>query len=159
MKLSRSGWNNVIIFSVMAMILLINVTNKQLFESDNNSDTLGEQIILGSDAVILTLAINDQLLIERIGRTWRATPENISGQLLEQMMFSWQQASGTTQLEPPQQDRQDAITVTINLAGQAQAQVLSLYPSQDMLLIYHHRQQQWFSLPIPLYRQLIPMTL
>ena len=53
MKLSRAGWNNVIIFSVIIFILLINVTNKKLF-SDNESSTSAEKSILPEHSVILS---------------------------------------------------------------------------------------------------------
>ena len=35
-KLSRTGWNNVIIFSVMAFILLINVTQNRHIRNDSD---------------------------------------------------------------------------------------------------------------------------
>jgi hypothetical protein len=159
MRLSRTGWNNVIIFSVMAMILLINLTSKQLFQTQPSNNDLTEQAILGDDPVILTLGINNQLLIERIGRTWRAIPAKISGQALDQMMQSWQQTTAVVQTAPTQVDQQAGIIVTVELAGQQQAQVLSLYPVQHALFIYHHGQQQWFSLPLPIYRQLVPINL
>jgi len=84
MKLSRTGWNNVIIFSVMIFILVINVTNKKLYSSDDNQSD-EQNTIFAKHAVILSLAVNQQVTIERIGRTWRATPAKISGQALEQM--------------------------------------------------------------------------
>ena len=76
MKLSRTGWNNVIIFSVMIIILLINATNDRLFpDGESGSD----KYILPEHSVILTLAINfadnRQLTFERVGRAWQMTSQ------------------------------------------------------------------------------------
>ena len=155
MKLSRTGWNNVIIFVVMIFILVINVTNKQLF-SDNNTDVASEQSLLGNGSVILTLALNNNILIERIGRTWRATPAKLSGQALEQMMMSWQQVTGDVLIEAPIVDKKMALIITVNLAGQEQATVLSLYSVIDELLVFNHQSQLWFSLPMQIFQQLLP---
>lgn len=158
MKLSRTGWNNVIIFSVMAMILLINQMNKGLF--DAGADAGAEEVfIIDRHSAILTLEVNQQLVIERIGRTWRATPAKITGQALDQMMLAWQDNSGTLVDEPKGLEQVAAVVVTLHLAGQEQAQVFSLYPVNEQLFLYHHRQNRWLSLPLPIYRQLLPPSL
>jgi len=155
MKLSRTGWNNVIIFVVMTFILVINATNKQLFSEDDTVSTI-EQSLLGNGSVILTLALNSNILIERIGRTWRATPTKLSGQALEQMMMSWQQVTGDVVAEAPIVDQKMALIITINLAGQEEATVLNLYSVADELLVFNHQSQLWFSLPMQIFQQLLP---
>lgn len=162
MKLSKTGWNNVIIFTVMSMILLINLTNGRLFPDNDKSTTNKERTILGEHAVILTLAINEQILIERIGQTWRAKPAIIFNQALEQMMLSWQQHAAIEVSAPTDilnNSNNNATIVTINLAGQEQPIVLSLYPLKDQFLIFHHPDKKWLSLPAQLYPQLIPFHL
>ena len=74
-KLSRSGWNNVIIFSVMGFILLINLTQKNTFMHATPENT--EQFLIAEHAVILSLTVNQQTHIERIGQTWRSMPSVI----------------------------------------------------------------------------------
>lgn len=160
MKLSRTGWNNVIIFSVMGIILLLNVTNERLFkQSDGAYSSSTEVPILGAQAVILTLNINQQLTIERIGQSWRAMPAKISGQALEQMMNAWQQAVGIIQPPGLEVASQPSYVATVYLAGDEQATVLSLYPLADQLLVFNHRWQQWFSLPRAIYFQLLPQEI
>jgi len=154
MKLSRTGWNNVIIFVVMIFILVINVTNKKLFLDD--VDAAAEQRLLGKGSVILTLALNNNIIIERIGKTWRATPAKISGQALEQMMMSWQQVVGNVLATSPVVDKKMALMVKVNLAGQEQETVLSLYSVTDELLVFNHQTQLWFSLPEQIFQQLLP---
>jgi len=155
MKLSRTAWNNVIIFSVMIFILVINVTNKKLYSSDDQqSDKLNT--LFAEHAVILSLAINQQVTIERIGRTWRATPTKISGQALEQMMLTWHETTGNKVTEPPELDPQMALVISVELAGEAQAQLLNLFITNDELLIFNHQNKQWLTFPLPIFSQLVP---
>ncbi len=166
MKLSRTGWNNVIIFSVMIIILMINATNDKLFPNEENENK-AEQLILPAHSVILTLTINlsenQQLLFERVGRTWQLTSKGIivekTTQQIEQMMFSWQQSSGLLQAAEIIIDKTQGITVDIALAGQEQVKTFTLYPLADQLLIYQHQQAQWLALPKSLIQQLLPVNL
>jgi hypothetical protein len=151
MKLSRTGWNNVIIFSVMIFILVINVTNKKLYSSDDQQITL-----FSEHAVILSLEVNQQVSIERIGRTWRATPAKISGQALDQMMLTWHETEGDIISEPPELDRQMALVISVELAGETKAQLLNLFITNNELLIFNHQQKRWFAFPIAIFSQLIP---
>ena len=166
MKLSRTGWNNVIIFSVMIIILLINATNDKLFPDEENNSK-GELLILPKHSVILTLAIDlsasQQVLFERIGRSWQLTTKGIilekTDQQIEQMMFSWQQSGGLVQAAEIVIDNDQGITVKIALAGESQARTFVLYPLNDQLLIYQKRDSIWLALPAPIAQQLLPIIL
>ena len=95
MKLSRTGWNNVIIFSVMIIILLINATNDRLFPE---GDSVNDKTILPEHSVILTLVINfsdnRKLTFERVGRAWKMASRgllvDLSNQQIDQLMLVWQ---------------------------------------------------------------------
>jgi hypothetical protein len=152
MKLSRTGWNNVIIFSVMIFILVINVTNKKLYSSDDDQ----QKTIFSNHAVILSLAVNQQVSIQRIGRTWRATPAKISGQALDQMMLTWHEIEGDIVSEPPELDRQMALVVSVDLAGDTSAQILNLFITDNELIIFNEQQNRWLSFPLVIFSQLIP---
>jgi len=156
-KFSRAGWNNIIIFGVMGFILLINATHDNVFSSKQNSES--EQHIFNSNSVILTLSINQQVKVERIGKTWRMTPGVLNGQALEQMMLAWHQSIGSKVDAPEDIDPQLGLIVSAELAGQAQAIVLSLYVHAQQLLIYNHQTKLWLSLPLPIYEQLLPEQL
>ena len=104
MKLTRTGWNNVIIFSVILFILLINTTNNKLFpENENNTKSQGT--ILPINSVILTLSIdsthNKQVLFERAGLSWQVTTKGVilsfSDKEVEQVVAAWQQSEGLVQ--------------------------------------------------------------
>lgn len=153
-KLSKSGWNNVIIFAVLAFILLINLMDK---EANNTGEPVTqEQSLLGEHAVILTLSLNKELTIERIGRTWRAQPAKISGQALEQMMLSWQQLSGQPLIDAPLLDNKMALIVSIETAGSNEVTIVSIYATDDQLLLFNHQSELWLAVPILLYNQLFP---
>jgi hypothetical protein len=158
MKLSRSGWNNVIIFSVMIFILVINITNKKLYSSDETQSD-GQNMIFAKHAVILSLAIKQQVTIERIGRTWRATPAKISGQVLDQMMLTWHEAEGNIVSEPLELDRQMALVISVELAGETQTQLLNLFITDNKFLIFNHQQEKWLAFPLAIFSQLIPNEL
>jgi hypothetical protein len=166
MKLSRTGWNNVIIFSVMIIILLINATNNKLFPNEDHENK-AERLILPLHSVILTLSIDfpakQQALFERIGRNWQLTAKGIlldkTNQQIEQMMFAWQQSHGLVQAADIVIDSEQAITVKIALAGEDKLYKYTLYPLTDQLLIYHHQEKLWLALPSTLSQQLLPVNL
>ncbi|TWX58502.1 hypothetical protein [Colwellia hornerae] len=155
MKLSRTGWNNVIIFSVMIFILVINVTNKKLYSSTDQQDN-EQQTLFAEHAVILSLAVNQQVVIERIGRTWRATPAKISGQALEQMMLTWHEIAGNIVIDPPELDHQMALVITVELAGETPVQLLNLFITDNELLVFNRQQKRWLTFPLVIFSQLIP---
>ncbi len=155
MKLSRSGWNNVIIFSVMIFILVINVTNKKLYSSDEAKNN-AQLTIFAEHAVILSLSVEQQITINRVGRTWQAAPAKISGQALEQMMLTWQEREGVTVVQPPELDRQMALVVSVELAGEEQTTVLNLFITNNELLVFNSQKNRWLAFPLAIFSQLIP---
>jgi hypothetical protein len=165
MKLSRTGWNNVVIFSVMTIILVINATNNKLFPNEDDSNK-AEQLILPQHSIIVSLAIDSpakqQVLFERIGRSWQLTSKGIilnkTDQQIEQMIFSWQQSTGLIQAGDIVIDSDQGILVNIDLAGDSQTKVFTLYPLTDQLLIYQHQEKIWLSLPTTLTSQLLPVS-
>ena len=156
-RLSKTGWNNVIIFAVLAFILLVNATNKNVFSSNQASSA--ELTILAESPVILTLTINQQIVINRIGKKWQATPAVIQGQALDQMMLVWQQIEGKLVKGPEYIDQQLGLIIYVDIAGQKSPTVLSLYATDLELLIFNYQTEQWFTLPMQRYQQLLPEAL
>ncbi len=157
-KLSKTGWNNVIIFAVMGFILLINATHENVYAPSEARDASHQKnvALIGEQQVILTLTIPNTVVVERIGRTWRATPANISGQALEQMMMSWQQSSADVMVQAPEVDRQFSLDVQLDIAGVAEPLQFNVYATEQQLLVFNQATQQWLALPIELYNQLFP---
>ncbi len=158
MRLSRTGWNNVIIFSVMSIIIFLNFTNDKLFRRDKSGSYTQDITIFGDHAVILSLTINDHITIARRGKNWQITPliTHINSQALTQMMQSWQRVTGTTATLKYDLSKQKAIKATVLIAGAEQPYQLSLFPIQDQLLLLNQKTAQWFSLPLAIYYQLLP---
>ncbi len=163
MKLSKTAWNNVIIFSVMIIILLINTTNNRLFPEDERSDNAR---ILPDHSVILALAMTfpdeSKIVFERIGRAWKMTSQgrisDLSNQQIEQVMFAWQQSSGLVQVGDIVIDGKEGTQVELSLAGIEQEQKFTLYPLVDQLLVFNNQKEIWLALPSALSRQLMPTT-
>lgn len=160
-KLSKTGWNNVIIFAVMGFILLINATNKDVFSQreNENSQTAKEQPLIAEEQVILTLQINNVIEIKRVGKSWQAIPANINSQALEQMMMSWQQSVGTRLEEPPEFTREFSLDVKLDIAGMSLPLALNFYATDEQLLVFNQTSQQWLVMPIALYNQLFPQEI
>jgi len=155
MKLSRTGWNNVIIFAIIGFILLINATNNKLF--NKKEPTVVEQTtIFAQHDTILTLTIFPSVTIERIGKTWRSTPATLNEQGLDQMMRSWKNSEGDTVKTPPLLDEKMALVVKVELAGQNEPQTLKLYATDTELLIFNRTTQVWKSFPLTIFSQLVP---
>jgi len=156
MKLSKTAWNNVIIFSVMSIIIIINYTNNKLFQRDESGAFSQEIPIITDHSVILTLTINHHIVIERIGQTWRIKPAILARQALEQMMYSWQQSTGTSVAIQNELAQQTAIMVNVIVAGEENPYVLSVYPLAEQLIIYNHNKNRWLALPLTIFHQLFP---
>jgi|TARA_B110000091_G_scaffold210751_1_gene254170 hypothetical protein len=163
MKLSRSAWNNVIIISALLMILLINLINHKLFPDDNEQirNAEGEHFILSAHAVILTLEVQDNFIIERIGQSWRIEAKqglaDINKQVIRQMMLAWQQSSGLLQADSIDVLGQKGVDVLINVAGTLETKRLTLYPLIDQLLIHDNNLNLWLATSPQRYRQLMPI--
>ena len=161
MKLSRTGWNNVIIFSVMIIILLINATNDRLFAEGEGGD---DKYLLPEHSVILTLTVNfpdnRQLTFERVGRAWQMTRQglliDLSNQQIDQMMLAWQQSSGLVQAGDVLVEGLVGIEVLINTATTKHELVYMLYPLIDQLLVFNLKNQMWLALPKAVTNQLVP---
>ena len=164
MKLSRTGWNNVIIFSVMIIILVINASNDKLFPDEESKKA--DRLILPEHSVILSLTIKystrQQATFERIGRGWQLTAKGIlldkTDHQIEQMMFSWQQSTGLVQASDIVIDSEQGVSVKIALAGYDKEQKFTLYPLSDQLLIHVQGDNLWLALPATLAQQLIPSS-
>lgn len=82
MRLGRRGWNNVLIFVVLAMILLFKFTGERLNtpHEEGNSATHPQgqsstsAMLLPAGAVVLELDLPDRV-IRRVGTSWQSEPE------------------------------------------------------------------------------------
>lgn len=157
-KLTRSGWNNVIIFAVMGFIALIHLTQSDKFALLEEKGVEQESYLVGEHGVILSMTVNQQTHIERIGQTWRAIPAVLTGQPLDAMMGSWHQVKGRIIAKPDHIDKSKAIIVSLLLAGEAEIEYFMLFPNKQELIVYRQQSELWISLPIAFFNQLIPQA-
>lgn len=99
MRLSRKGWNNILIFGSLFVIFLFNFNFNEKFSS--NTDELGVTPI-PIELTILEINTPDHK-IKRVGREWKAQPDmGLSSYQLSLLVQNWQtiplQALKTNQL-------------------------------------------------------------
>lgn len=129
LRLSQRGWNNVIIFAMLFMILLFNSTNNLLIDNAENS---AEQYLLPEGVPVMVLDFGQQK-VERIGRGWRSNPGlSAEEDQLAQFVEHWQQARGA---KIPELTLSNPYIVVISLAGEQQGRVFKLQPQGQDLLV------------------------
>lgn len=153
LKLSRAGWNNVIIFGVLAFILVINATHDNVFEAKKEQD---KATLFPVNPVILTLSINDHFMVERRGKSWQANRDSLSPQALNQMMNSWHKLMPDQLLDSIELDKQLGLPIVVVLANSNDPITLKLFIEDEQLLIYRAYDNTWFALAPQLFNQLVP---
>ncbi|WP_440054965.1 hypothetical protein ACSLBF_02060 [Pseudoalteromonas sp. T1lg65] len=145
-NLSRKGWNNVVIISMLLMIFFLNGLHHKLNPSEPE---LGIQAVLPEQSFILTLAFPGYK-IERIGTSWRIEkPHNtadFSEQQLRSLVSQWQRL----QLEvvaKPTLDTEALSVAQFWLATQELPLSYQLYQQQQQFWLYDKQTQRWFNLP------------
>lgn len=92
MRLSKKGWNNVLIFAVLIVIFIFNFSHKLLL-----SPKVNERTIIDKQLTIVELHTPD-FTIKRVGRGWVSKPEmGLSQQQLTSLMQNWQHLKLTAQ--------------------------------------------------------------
>lgn len=163
MRLSRTGWNNVIIFAMLLMIFLFNGLHHKLIQSDS-PDLI--QPILPVNSFVLTLAY-PEMKIERVGTSWRATDmvkaslPPLSAEQLDNLIRVWQQAQAplvedVSQLHAMLKQHGAQTATTVWFAGQSNASVFQLISLDSQPYLLDQHQQRWFMLEPLLASQLFP---
>lgn len=85
MRLSKKGFNNVLIFSILTLIFIFNF-GKQLLPDSESKD----QTIIDSALTIVEIKTPD-FTIKRLGRSWSQEPNHgLSEQQLSKVVQNWQ---------------------------------------------------------------------
>ncbi|WP_111976860.1 hypothetical protein [Algibacillus agarilyticus] len=147
-RLTRKGWNNVLIFSSLAMILIFNGVHQKILGSVEQT---GDQVsVLPTDQILLTLDVPGYS-IERIGRSWRTNPDKgLEAALLEKTIASWVNLQGII-LSPAQVSayalaQYPDYVVTAWLAGQHQGYTFKIFETQHELIIQDIQIDRWLVL-------------
>ncbi|WP_016956429.1 hypothetical protein [Catenovulum agarivorans] len=125
-RLSRSGWNNVLIFTSLIMIFLFNGLHLKMFSSDDKP--VQQLNLLPADEMILTIDFPNYSL-ERIGRSWRTMPESdYSVEQLQVVVEQWQQLQvQPIDVMPNEANQYPDVVVSFWFAGQKQAFVVQIF--------------------------------
>lgn len=142
--LSQRGWNNVLIFSSLFMIILFNVTHQKLIA---NGETEAQTTLIEPNNIIQTIDYNG-VKLERIGASWRVVSE-INAESISAAHYA--QAWRTIRVTPiktvPQLN-----TVTINFpvsiytTGSNDTIVFEILANSEQVFIQNKLTQQWFQL-------------
>lgn len=126
MSLSKRGWNNVLIFACLGMIIVFNLMSDKLI--DNAEGDIVS--ILPEQSMILTLEYPN-VSVERLGTSWRVTPtENIAPSRVNKIINAWLALTGELSIETSDEI---GFRVTLWLAGQEHP--LKLWVQPDALII------------------------
>ena len=128
-RLSQKAWNNVIIFSMLAMIFVLNISS---FKSDETDLPVP---VIEEGGLLLSLQI-DQYVIERAGQTWRLSSSSPlaneqsseeQSDALAVLVDNWQKALVKTQNEVTAEALQSPdVVVVLWLAGERNGLVLPI---------------------------------
>jgi len=133
-RLSQKAWNNVIIFAMLSMIFMLNISS---FRSDDSDLPMP---VIEDGGILLSLQI-DQDVIERAGQTWRfsssspqARNKASEGQARElaTLVNNWQRALVKTQNEVTTDSFQSPdFVVVLWVAGERNGRVLPIKTIQQ----------------------------
>ncbi|MEM0911505.1 MAG: hypothetical protein AAGJ37_11050 [Pseudomonadota bacterium] len=154
-KLSQRAWNNILIFSMLALIIILN------WENFVSRDVQTSSTALDQTDVILSMQI-DTLSFERIGTGWRVQgpehliPKNLNTEKIDQIVNSWLQLqlSELSSKAEYQYFTQPDHNVKLYVAGRQEPLLIYLVLSDNQL--YAMIENQPFIIEAPLYTDLIP---
>lgn len=124
-RLSKRAWNNVIIFAMLIMIVMFNMTNNILTGSVDSEERVP---LLPENAVLMTLEFGSSK-IERIGRGW-CTDSDIVGNetVLGDITSGWQEAN---MISSAPFSIDNALVVVVWIAGEPKGLVYQLVEYQS----------------------------
>lgn len=160
-RLSKRGWNNVLIFASMFMIVLFNYTHKMFSEGDK----AGGQVmsLLPANTLVQTIDFNG-IQFERLGTGWR-TLSDIEGVEIttpQRYLENWLEQPFVTLSTPPAvlQSAQSSVVV-VWVAGQSGGWVYEFLIDhvEQSVYVKAHQTEIWYQVPYHLLEQLIPAVL
>lgn len=156
-RLSKKGWNNVLIFASMFMILLFNYSHKMFVDGQTSE---APQALLPQNSLVQSIDYSG-VKLERIGSNWRVLTELQDVELTSASDYVtvWQQQPFTLLLaEPLMLDSARSLPVVVWVAGQASGWVYEFVidAQEGTAYVKDHRQSLWYVVEPHLLSQLIP---
>lgn len=128
MRLSRRGWNNVLIFSVLLIIFVFNFSQKLTL-----SPKVHQRSVIPESVTIVEIKTPDYQ-ITRLGRSWQSQPDlGLSKQQLNTLVNNWQNLKLET--HDPVNDKISPYTIQVYTADQDQPVIVQLYQYGEHYLL------------------------
>ena len=139
MNLSRRGWNNVMIFVILAMMLIFQYSGGK-FKGDSKSTAY--QSALPANGVILSMQM-DNITIRRVGAELEVQPPlNLSQTQLNKIVRVWETATFKALSNDIQVSNLNyGINISFQLANVAEPVVVILYQIENGYLLQNWQQQ------------------
>lgn len=158
--LTQRGWNNVLIFASLFMIILFNSTHQKFTEGDKE---VAQSSLIEAAAVIQSVDFSG-IKLERIGANWRVLASvEIGGDVATQSIVQgWQSQQFTIlESEPQLMASISRYPVIIFAHGYESAQLFEviLEPQTDLAYVLNKLTGQWFVMNHIEASQLIPKPL
>lgn len=157
LRLSQKGWNNVLIFSCMFMILLFNYTNNMLMSEEQDQVT---SPLLPSELIVQALDFSG-VELQRVGPSWRVLSQLPNPQITQPSTFveNWQNRALTSLAHSPMMMEGATVwPVVAWLAGQEEGWVFEFVIDQSNQTVYikAHQEERWYQLDYALLPSFIP---
>ncbi|QTH62703.1 hypothetical protein J1N51_07890 [Psychrosphaera ytuae] len=157
LRLSQKGWNNVLIFSCMFMILLFNYTNNMLM-SDEQDQVVAP--LLPPDAIIQAIDFSG-VELQRVGPSWRVLSQVPNPQIERPEAFveTWQNQPLTSLAHSPMlMENATAWPVVVWVAGQEEGWVFEFVidTTEQTVYINARRDERWYQLDYAQLPQFVP---
>jgi hypothetical protein len=141
MRLSKRGWNNVLIFGVLLVIFIFNFSQNLRLSS-----SVETQSVIPPDLTILEIQTPDYV-ITRVGRQWTQQPSvGLSSEDLQQIVNNWQ----TMPLDVLTEQELTTSTFILRffIAEQTQPIIVQLHQLQNGQYVLQVNERTFLSLPI-----------
>lgn len=120
MHLSPKGWNNVLIFGVLLLILIFKFSQKSTIPS-----SISTHPIISPDLTIVEIETPDYS-ISRVGRNWESHPNlSLSSEKLASIVDNWQTVRLDSLIEP--HSSLSPFLIKVFVAEQADPIIIQLY--------------------------------
>lgn len=137
MRLSKKGWNNVLIFGVLIIVFLFNFSHKLLLKPKVYQRTL-----ISNELMIVEIKTPD-FTIKRAGRSWTSDPNlGLSEQQLALLVQNWQTLPLQTQNAIP--SPKDPFIMQVYTANEAQPIIVKLIQQGENYLLQTDQQMSLF---------------
>ena len=159
-RLSKKGWNNVLIFASMFMILLFNYSHKMM-TGDQTVEPI--QTLLPQGTLIQSVDFNG-IKLERVGASWRILTDISEPDMADAKHYldTWQQQPFQTLTSAPLMlETAMSLPVVIWVAGQTNGWVYEFVIDhvEGTTYVKDHQHSLWYVVEQQYLSQLIPQQL